>query len=212
MGLRVISEHPYRLDVDGSPVYIQEFEVESTFGEIDVESLNRAFEEAFARIWRGDAEDDGFNRLVLGAGLEWRQVALLRGYCKFLLQTGVPFSQAYVEETLSRYPLLARLLVELFEARFDPCTGKESKAEIRQGQENITRQLRALAAGDEATLKSLQYVIDRVAKPVSARSRPAQDPAQADGPGFQPGRGPHPASFMASSKRPAHQLLPACRR
>ncbi|MCX5511794.1 NAD-glutamate dehydrogenase domain-containing protein, partial [Pseudomonas sp. BJa3] len=79
-----------------------------------------AFEEAFACIWRGDAENDGFNKLVLGAGLAWRQVALLRGYCKYLLQTGVPFSQSYVEETLNRYPLLARLLVELFEARFDP--------------------------------------------------------------------------------------------
>ncbi len=160
MGLRVISEHPFRLEVDDKPVYIQEFEVESTFGEIDVESRNQAFEEAFARIWHGDAENDGFNRLVLGAGLEWRQVALLRGYCKYLLQTGVPFSQSYVEETLNRYPLLARLLVELFEARFDPCTGKESKAEIKQGQARFAQQLHALAAEDEATLKSLQYVID----------------------------------------------------
>ncbi|HET6784139.1 MAG TPA: NAD-glutamate dehydrogenase domain-containing protein, partial [Pseudoxanthomonas sp.] len=160
MALRVISEHPFRLEVDNSPVYIQEFEVESTFGEIDVEARNAAFEEAFARIWRGDAENDGFNRLVLGASMEWRQVALLRGYCKYLMQTGVPFSQSYVEETLNRYPLLARLLVELFEARFDPCTGKESKAEIKQGQERFAQQLRALAAGDEATLKSLQYVIE----------------------------------------------------
>ncbi|SDQ29188.1 glutamate dehydrogenase [Pseudoxanthomonas sp. CF125] len=160
MGLRVISEHPFRLEVDNSPVYIQEFEVESTFGEIDVEARNAAFEDAFARIWRGDAENDGFNRLVLGASMEWRQVALLRGYCKYLMQTGVPFSQSYVEETLNRYPLLARLLVELFEARFDPCTGKESKAEIKQGQERFAQQLRALAGGDEATLKSLQYVIE----------------------------------------------------
>ena len=76
------------------------------------------FRETFARVWHGDAENDGFNRLVLAAGLHWRQVAMLRGYCKYLLQTGVPFSQAYVEGTFARYPLLARLLVELFEARF----------------------------------------------------------------------------------------------
>src|SRR3546814_1498004 len=61
--------------------------------------------------WSSDvcSSDLGFNRLVLGAGLTWRQVAMLRGYCKFLLQVGVPFSQSYVEETFSRYPLLARL-------------------------------------------------------------------------------------------------------
>ncbi|MEO8364677.1 MAG: NAD-glutamate dehydrogenase domain-containing protein [Pseudoxanthomonas sp.] len=160
MGLRVISEHPFRLEVDNAATYIQEFEIESIAGEIDVENRSEAFEEAFARVWRGDAENDGFNRLVLGASLEWRQIALLRGYCKYLLQTGVPFSQNYVEETLNRYPLLARLLVELFEARFDPATGRESKAEIKLGQERFTRQLHALAGGDEATMKALQYVVD----------------------------------------------------
>ncbi|MEO6102379.1 MAG: NAD-glutamate dehydrogenase domain-containing protein, partial [Pseudoxanthomonas sp.] len=159
MGLRVISEHPFRVEVDGSPVYIQEFEVQSVGGEFDVENRSGTFEEAFARVWRGDAENDGFNRLVLGAGLEWRQVALLRSYCKYLLQTGVPFSQNYVEATLNRYPLLARLLVELFEARFDPATGRESKSEIKLGQEHFTRQLHALAGDDEAALKALQGVI-----------------------------------------------------
>ena len=160
MGLRVISEHPFRLEVGATPVYVQEFEVEPVTGEIDVERLNEPFEEAFARVWRGDAENDGFNKLVLGAGLSWRQISVLRGYCKYLLQTGVPFSQSYVEETLNRYPLLARLLVELFEARFDPATGQESKAQIKQGQDQFGEQLRALAQGDEATLAALQYVID----------------------------------------------------
>ncbi|WP_454832951.1 NAD-glutamate dehydrogenase [Pseudoxanthomonas wuyuanensis] len=160
MGLRVISEHPFRLESPVAPVYIQEFEVEAVSGEIDVERLHGPFEEAFARIWGGDAENDGFNRLVLGAGLGWRQVALLRGYCKYLLQTGVPFSQGYIEETLNRYPLLARLLVELFEARFDPATGSESKTQIMQDQQRFAEQLMALAAGDEATQKALRYVVD----------------------------------------------------
>ncbi|UBB26698.1 NAD-glutamate dehydrogenase [Pseudoxanthomonas japonensis] len=159
MGLRVISEHPFRLEA-AEPVYIQEFEVEAVGGAIDTDRLHAQFEEAFARIWHGDAENDGFNRLVLGASLAWRQIAMLRGYCKYLLQTGVPFSQSYVEETLNRYPLLARLLVELFEARFDPAVGHESKAEIKAGQERFAAQLRALAQGDEATLTALQPVLD----------------------------------------------------
>ncbi len=90
-------------------------------------SARARFEEAFAAIWRGDAESDGFNRLVLAAGLGWRQVAMLRGYCKYLQQTEVTFSQAYMEQTLARYPLVARLLVELFEARFEP--GRDIKAD-----------------------------------------------------------------------------------
>jgi glutamate dehydrogenase len=101
MGLRVIAERPYRLSVDNAPVYVQDFEVESTAGAIDAASVDEAFGETFARVWHGDAENDGFNRLVLAAGLHWRQVAMLRGYCKYLLQTGVPFSQAYVEGTFA---------------------------------------------------------------------------------------------------------------
>ena len=160
MGLRVISERPYRLQVGDTPLYIQDFEVESTAGTIDAANADAAFGEAFARIWHGDAENDGFNRLILSAGLHWRQVAMLRGYCKYLLQTGVPFSQSYVEQTFQHYPLLVRLLVELFEARFDPATGNESKADIADGQARLKAALGVLAAGDEATLKALQPVLE----------------------------------------------------
>ncbi|WP_343223396.1 NAD-glutamate dehydrogenase domain-containing protein [Lysobacter sp. KIS68-7] len=160
MGLRVISEHPYRIESNGDVAYIQDFEVEATQGEIDIGRIDENFEAAFARIWRGEAENDGFNRLVLMAGLSWRQVAMLRGYCKYLLQTGVPFSQSYVEATFSRYPLLVRLLVELFEARFDPCTGSESKAAIKQGMERFGAQLQALLEGDAAALAAVTPVIE----------------------------------------------------
>ena len=127
LGLRINSEHPYELDLDDGRVVIQDFEVEPLSGKVDVESARTRFEEAFAAMWRGEAESDGFNRLILAAGLGWRQVAMLRGYCKYLQQTGVTFSQTYMEETLDRYPLVARLLVELFEARFEP--GREVKAD-----------------------------------------------------------------------------------
>lgn len=160
MGLRVISEHPYRLNANGHTLFVQDFEVETSIANLDVSNLDANFEEAFAQIWRGNAENDGFNRLILTANLSWRQVSMLRGYCKYLLQVGVPFSQSYVEETLNRYPLLARLLVELFEAKFDPVTGNESKAEIKAGMEAFRAQLHALAHGDEATLATLQPAID----------------------------------------------------
>ena len=164
MGLRVISEHPYKVDAEDGICFIQDFEIESLQGELEVDAIDQNFEDAFARIWRGDAENDGFNRLVLAAGLSWKQVAMLRGYCKYLLQIGVPFSQSYVEATLARYPLLSRLLVELFEARFDPSTGKESDAEIKQGMSRFGAQLKSLAAGDEAAMAALKSVVEARAK------------------------------------------------
>ncbi|HRQ65061.1 MAG TPA: NAD-glutamate dehydrogenase [Xanthomonadaceae bacterium] len=121
MGLRVVSEHPFQMDVHGAAIYIQEFEVGSAAGGVlDPDAVRERFVAAFERLWRGELETDGFNRLIIEAGLDWRQVSMLRAYCKYLLQANVPFSQAYMEETLCSYPTLSRLLVELFEAKFDP--------------------------------------------------------------------------------------------
>ena len=69
MGLRVIAERPYRLMVDDAPVYVQDFEVESIVGAIDAAAASTGFSDAFARVWHGQAENDGFNRLVLATGL-----------------------------------------------------------------------------------------------------------------------------------------------
>ena len=100
---------------------------------------------------------------------------MLRGYCKYLLQTGVPFSQAYVEGTFARYPLLARLLVELFEARFDPATGHESKDDIAAGQAQLKAHFDVLAAGDDATLKVLKSVVDARKGDRDAQMQAARD-------------------------------------
>lgn len=70
------------------------------------------FAEAFEHIWRAEAEDDGFNRLILAARLHWRQVMVLRAYCKYLLQAGVTFSQQYMESAFYRYPAVAGLWID----------------------------------------------------------------------------------------------------
>src|SRR5690606_35956307 len=175
MGLRVIAEHPHRLEGQSSAAtaphvaWIQDFEVEVVGG---AEPDAARFEEAFARIWQGDAENDGFNRLVAAAALDWRQVSMLRGYCKYLLQVGVPFSQSYVEETLVRYPQLARQLVALFEARFDPAADKGRAARMAAAHATIKEMLEGVASLDEdrilrgyvgvieATLRTNYYQVD----------------------------------------------------
>lgn len=164
MGLRVISEHPFRLEVEGAVFYIQEFEVEPALGPIDVAARAADFDEAFARVWRGDAENDRFNRLVLRADLNWRQVAVLRGYTKYLLQTGVPFSQGSVEDTLSRYPLLAALLVQMFQARLDPALELPAQAGDSAGA--LVSRLQALVgSADQDAGRTLQRLVDAAAQP-----------------------------------------------
>jgi glutamate dehydrogenase len=125
-GLRVISERPYELAwPEGGAAWIQDFELEHRERlAIDIAQIDVNFREAFAAAWSGRVENDGFNRLLLGAGLAVRQIVVLRAYCRYLLQTGVPFSQAYMERTLAANPGIARNLARLFEARFDPAAAR----------------------------------------------------------------------------------------
>ena len=76
--------------------------------------LKEIFQEAFSKIWSGEVENDGFNRLILAGQLTWREVSILRAYTKYLRQIGVPFSQAYVETVVSRNAGIAKILIKLF--------------------------------------------------------------------------------------------------
>jgi glutamate dehydrogenase len=149
LGLRVLTEHVYDVDTGGTPLFIQDFEVQPV-GHLTftVEQVGTLFEDAFEQIWRGNAENDGFNRLVLGAKLNWRQVAMLRGYCKYLLQTGVSFSQSYMEDALNRYPAIAGLSVELFNAKFDPRRESLSAEELKTARELLDAEMRVLIPGN----------------------------------------------------------------
>ncbi|MCC2663827.1 MAG: NAD-glutamate dehydrogenase, partial [Geminicoccaceae bacterium] len=131
MGLRVIHEQPYEFVTSAAGrFWLHDFRVQPLeAGELDPDRVGADFQDAFARVWRGEAENDGFNQLVLRAGINWRQVVVLRTYCKYLLQIGIPFSQAYMEQTLVHNPALACRLAELFEARFDP-DAKGDRAEL----------------------------------------------------------------------------------
>jgi glutamate dehydrogenase len=123
MGLRVINEIPFRIRPAGADAGVRMHDfglVTESECEIDFKSVRDKFHEAFVRVWRGEMEDDGFNRLVLIAGLDWRAVVVLRAYCKYLRQAGIPFSQAYMEESLVRNCAISANIAALFMARFDP--------------------------------------------------------------------------------------------
>ncbi len=73
---------------------------------LDPDALGARFKECFAAVLRGDAENDGFNSFVVSAGFDWREATLLRAFCKYVLQTRIGYSQAYMQAVLARYPAL----------------------------------------------------------------------------------------------------------
>jgi glutamate dehydrogenase len=122
MGLQVADERPYAVRPRGADaVWIYDFGlVRRGAFDPDADGVREAFHEAFLHTWRGEVENDGYNRLVLGAGLTWRQITVLRAVARYLRQTGSTFSDRYVEQVIIDHPKIAGQLIDLFRARFDP--------------------------------------------------------------------------------------------
>jgi glutamate dehydrogenase len=151
MGLKAITEEPFEIQPQGDvrSVWMQDFGVASLFGDFDIASEHRRFEEAFAHIWIGLVESDGLNRLVLAAGLDWRQVTVLRLYAKAMRQAGSAFSQAYMEDTLAHHPAIAGRLATMFETRFDPAQAHRAVAETARRAKEIEQELDRVDSLDE---------------------------------------------------------------
>ena len=152
MGLRVINERPHRIeDQMGATVWINDFRmVYAKDQKLDAEALRENFQETFYNIWHGHGENDGFNKLVLGASLNWREITMLRAYAKYLWQIGFTFSQAYVESALADNSSITQKLVKLFIARFDPVLAHEvRKANFSELKKEILSDLEKVSNLDE---------------------------------------------------------------
>ncbi len=152
MGLKVLSENPYLVQTENQTreVWIHDFElIEPSGVELDLHKLKEKFEETFERVWRGTTESDGFNRLVMLAGLSWKSVAVLRAFAKYLRQSGITFSQTYMANTLAENPNICRLLVKLFDIRFDPKFGNDRAKAFKEIRADIISELDQVASLDD---------------------------------------------------------------
>ncbi len=121
MNLKVIGEHPYRLRCEENTVWLHDFELESSLlACADFTALKERFENAFRNIWGFNAENDGFNGLVLSTNIQWREVVVLRAYAAYMKQTLFPFSKRAIATTLMAYPEITQKIVDLFHNLFDP--------------------------------------------------------------------------------------------
>jgi len=124
-GISVLSEeaHEFRLTVDGKsqPANVQVFRVRTAEGKPLEQAAGAALlGEALVAVRTGRAEDDRLNVLTLSVGLSWREVALLRAYLAAAFQMRLTAARAAAQRPLIYSPQLARLFVDLFNARFDP--------------------------------------------------------------------------------------------
>jgi glutamate dehydrogenase len=184
MGVEVVDERPYELDGLERPSHIYDFGLR--YPRPIPDAGRELFQDAVSAVWEGRNEVDGFNCLVLGAGLTWRQATLLRAYAKYMRQGGTPFAQDYIEDALKQNVDITRYLVRLFEARFDPGRNgdiaPDSEARVAKTadlEDRIARALDDVASLDhdrilrsyltviKATLRTSYYQVDDEGRPKS---------------------------------------------
>ncbi|MEV5107511.1 NAD-glutamate dehydrogenase [Streptomyces massasporeus] len=165
LGVEVVDERPYELRcADRSVAWIYDFGLRmpraNGGGDYFGDDARERFQDAFSATWTGKAENDGFNALVLSAGLTWRQAVVLRAYAKYLRQAASTFSQDYMEDTLRNNVHTTRLLVSLFEARMSPDRQRAGHEIVDALLEEVDAALDQVASLDEdRILRSFLTVI-----------------------------------------------------
>ena len=174
LGVDVVDEHPHTIErTDRPPLYVCDFGFLLPPGEmLGQDSLRERFEAAFRALWQGQCEADSLNALVVTAGMSWRQVTLLRCYVRYLQQAGSTFGVEFMESTLVANSVIARHIVDLFEARFDPDRDPGREEEEQRISGLIDRELDSVSSLDQdrilrsittlvrATLRTNAYVRD----------------------------------------------------
>jgi glutamate dehydrogenase len=167
LGLKVIAEDSYLVSFNSDGGWRQDaavldFTMERADGlPVRLDDIRRPLEDAFHAVLRGDAESDGFNRLVIGAGLSWRDVTILRAAAKFLRQAAITFSGSYMQQALVRNPDVAGLLVALFHARNDPQVPGERASAILEINLRVETALKDVPSlDDDRIIRRFKNVID----------------------------------------------------
>ncbi|KQY95578.1 MULTISPECIES: NAD-glutamate dehydrogenase [unclassified Brevundimonas] len=168
MGLKTLEEWGHALHPSGdADIHVHEFLLEDPRGgDLKFEDVKGPFEAAFSAVWTGLTESDGFNRLVLELGVDWREAALVRTLARYRQQTGLDPSQAVQEEALRDYPAVARAILALFEAKFDPAKGGDAasrEAGVAKGVEQINALLQDVKSLDhDRALRRLALLVEAI--------------------------------------------------
>ncbi len=164
LGLRAISELPFEVKPLHSmmSVWVHDFLLETPqlTGPVAVGDVKKNFERGFLKIWQKDTENDGLNRLILSANINWHEVTILRTYVRYLKQINYPFSQPYMEQALTKHAPITRLIVDVFKAYHSPERGDQGEA-VEKCRTTIEEALEKVVSLDEdRILRMMTALVD----------------------------------------------------
>lgn len=149
-GLRVIDESPYRVvNEKGETSWVMDFSMlHKQSHDFDMETAQKLFHDGFSQVWTAELEDDGFNRLILGAQIPGRMVTIVRSYAKYMKQIGSSFSIDYIANTMASYPSIAEDLIAYFDKKFCPSI-KRGPKKLESMEQGILAKLDSVSNLDD---------------------------------------------------------------
>ncbi|MBP9752551.1 MAG: NAD-glutamate dehydrogenase [Proteobacteria bacterium] len=125
-GQKVIFEKSYTLNYKGHSTkpntYLQILYLEQTSDTLFFDDLaaKERFLETLLLVWQEKIKDDKLNKLVLTTSLNYRDLMLVRLFCRVLCQVGIPYSFDHILETLSCHQEFTQKIIRLFNVKFSP--------------------------------------------------------------------------------------------
>ncbi|MEE2829053.1 MAG: NAD-glutamate dehydrogenase domain-containing protein, partial [Myxococcota bacterium] len=133
-GLQVIDQNSSAIETaDGGQVFLDSFRVVPRSSGRQIMEHRGRLVDALEATFRSEARDDELNALILSAGLNWHEVAVIRAYTAYARQLGAIDPIPNVHRTWNHHPEAAKILIQLFQARFEPSLGSFD-SDLRTGQ------------------------------------------------------------------------------
>ena len=126
MGFRVVDERTYHIRAAATDrCLVPRHDARKRAGPAGgPRALKDRLKDCFLVVMGGQAENDGYNALVLAAGLRLARCRAACARCRVsCARCACPISQDYMWATLRKHAPIAAQIVSLFHARFDPQLG-----------------------------------------------------------------------------------------
>lgn len=148
--LRALNDQSHKIVLENNNlIWVSDITVNYPKKILNMDKIKHLFQDAFLHIYKGLAENDEFNKLVLSAELAWREVMILRAYAKYLRQVGFRYSQAYIAKALATHPLITIELIALFKILFDPYKHAKAKSAAEVIKKRILQLIENVTVLDE---------------------------------------------------------------
>ncbi len=159
LGAKILSHNGYYIEINGG-IWIHHFVLSRVDELIDNIILKEQFEITLAKVFSKEIKNDYFNSLIIIAGLEWKEVLLIRALSAYLKQTLFNYNPEYIQKIVSEYPKIMKYLIQLFRARFNPNIDIDRTETTNIFQEKIEELLKEISnVSHDCVLRSIFNLI-----------------------------------------------------